>query len=147
MRKIGWNRTAILAFILFFQIAAPPALASRVALVVGNSAYQNVSPLDNPRNDAKLIADTLRDLGFTLIGGGAQLDLDKSSFDTAVQKFGTQLRGADVALFFYAGHGVQIRGSNYLVPVSAIPRAKPMSIFRWLMSILCCDKWKVQGQS
>jgi uncharacterized caspase-like protein len=120
MGKIGWIRGALLALLVFFQTAAP-ALASRLALVVGNSAYQHVSPLDNPKSDAKLIADTLRDLGFTLIGGGPQLDLDKPSFDSVVQKFGTQLRGAEVALFFYAGHGVQVRGSNYLVPIGANP--------------------------
>jgi len=80
-----------------------------------------VSPLDNPKNDAKLIANTLRDLGFTLIGGGAQLDLDKVTLDSAVQKFGAELRGAEVGLFFYAGHGVQLRGSNYLVPIGANP--------------------------
>jgi hypothetical protein len=120
MGKIRQNWPVLLALFVFFQPTSS-ALADRVALVVGNSAYQNVSPLDNPKNDAKLIADTLRDLGFTLIGGGAQLDLDKASFDSVVQKFGTQLRRADVGLFFYAGHGVQVRGSNYLVPIGANP--------------------------
>ena len=67
------------------------------------------------------MADTLSSLGFTLIGGRAQLDLDKSALDTAVQNFGRQIQGADVALFYYAGHGVQVQGSNYLVPVSANP--------------------------
>jgi hypothetical protein len=74
MRRIGWNRSASLALIVFFQTAAP-ALASRLALVVGNSAYQNVSPLDNPTNDAKLYADTLRDLiaAFTLMPPGSDI--------------------------------------------------------------------------
>jgi len=93
----------------------------RVALVVGNSAYQNVTRLDNPTNDASLMADTLRGLGFTLVGDGAQLNLEKAALDTAVQSFGRQVQGADVALFYYAGHGVQVRGSNYLVPVNANP--------------------------
>ena len=93
----------------------------RIALVVGNSSYQSVAPLTNPKNDAGLIAETLRSVGFTLIGNRAQLDLDKASFDKAVQTFGNALVGADVALFYYAGHGVQIRGANYLVPVSANP--------------------------
>jgi hypothetical protein len=117
--RIGWLKGALLA--LAAMLLASPAQATRVALVVGNSAYQNVSPLDNPKNDAKLIADTVRDLGFTLVGGGAQLDLDKPRFDGVVQQFGAQLRDADVALFFYAGHGVQVRGANYLVPVGANP--------------------------
>jgi uncharacterized caspase-like protein len=93
----------------------------RVALVVGNSAYQNVTRLDNPTNDASLMADTLKGLGFSLVGGGAQLNLEKTALDTAVQTFGRQLQGADVALFYYAGAGVQVRGSNYLVPVNANP--------------------------
>ena len=74
----------------------------RVALVVGNSAYQNVTPLDN-QNDARLMADTLRSVGFSLVGGGAQLDLDKGGIDRAVRAFGAQLQGADVGLFYYAG--------------------------------------------
>jgi uncharacterized caspase-like protein len=93
----------------------------RVALIVGNSTYQNVTHLDNPKNDAKLMADTLRGLGFILIGGAAQVDLDKAGFDQAVRSFGNQLSGADVALFYYAGHGVQVRNSNYLIPVDANP--------------------------
>ncbi len=93
----------------------------RVALVVGNSHYRNVTPLDNPRNDAKLMADTLRALGFAIVGGNAQLDLDKAQFDSAVQSFSDQIQGADVGLFYYAGHGVQVRGANYLVPVGANP--------------------------
>jgi TPR repeat protein len=93
----------------------------RIALVVGNSAYKNVARLDNPRNDAALMARTLKDLGFILIGGDANLDLDKTALDAAIQKFGQQVQGADVALFYYAGHGIQLRGSNYLVPIDANP--------------------------
>jgi hypothetical protein len=110
-----------LAGLLSLLLITPAAAEKRIALVMGNSAYQNVARLDNPRNDAALMADTLRGLGFTLIGGRAQLDLDKSAMDGAVQNFGRQVQGADVALFYYAGHGVQVAGSNYLVPVSANP--------------------------
>jgi len=63
----------------------------------------------------------LRGLGFQLIGNAPQIDLDKSSFDGALQKFGNAVVGADVALFYYAGHGVQVGGRNFLVPVSANP--------------------------
>src|ERR1700746_1036842 len=104
-------------FIMATFIVAPAVADKRVALVVGNGTYRNVAHLDNPANDAKLVADTLRDLGFVLVGGDAQLDLDKAAFDRVVQDFGTQLQGADVGLFFYAGHGVQVRGTNYLIPV------------------------------
>jgi uncharacterized caspase-like protein len=109
------------AVLLTLLAVSPAAAEKRVALVIGNSAYQNVARLDNPKNDAMLIADTLSRLGFTLVGGGAQVDLDKPSFDAAVQRFGNQLVGADVGLFYYAGHGLQLRGTNYLVPVTANP--------------------------
>jgi urea transport system substrate-binding protein len=112
------SRLGILAWLALI-VAAPAAAEKRVALVVGNSAYRNVTPLDNPANDAKLMASTLRGIGFTLVGDGAQLDLDKAALDNAVQSFSTQIQGADVGLFYYAGHGVQLRGANYLVPVNA----------------------------
>ena len=117
------NRGALAAVIILLSLVStdPAAAEKRIALVVGNSAYQNVPRLDNPRNDAVLMADTLGGLGFTLIGGRAQLDLDKSALDTAVQNFGRQVQGADVALFYYAGHGVQVNGANYLVPIGANP--------------------------
>jgi hypothetical protein len=102
-------------------VVATNAAEKRIALVVGNSAYQNITRLDNPCNDATLMAETLSGLGFTLIGGHAQLDLDKAALDNDVQNFGRQIQGADVALFYYAGHGVQVNGSNYLVPVGANP--------------------------
>ena len=95
-------------------LLAPAYAAERVALVVGNSSYQAVPKLDNPANDAKLMAETLTRLGFLLVGGSAQLDLDKAGFDHAVQAFGSALQGAEVGLFYYAGHGVQVRGANFL---------------------------------
>jgi hypothetical protein len=122
---VNWTGTcralATVIAMLSLLSADPAAAEKRVALVVGNSAYQNVTQLDNPRNDATLMAETLSGLGFTLIGGRAQLDLDKAALDTDVQNFGKQIQGADVALFYYAGHGVQVNGSNYLVPVGANP--------------------------
>ncbi|HST29028.1 MAG TPA: caspase family protein, partial [Rudaea sp.] len=112
----------LMAMTVVVAVSASPAIADRrVALVIGNSAYQNVARLENPRNDALLMAATLQELGFTLIGDGAQLDLDKAGLDSAVQKFGASLQGAEVGMFYYAGHGVQVRGSNYLVPVGANP--------------------------
>jgi uncharacterized caspase-like protein len=108
------------ALLLGFGLS-PARAETRIALVIGNSAYRNVTPLENPGSDAKLIADTLIGLGFNLVGGRAQLDLDKPSIDRVVQAFGRQLAGADVGLFYYAGHGVQIRGENFLVPIDANP--------------------------
>ena len=99
--------------------AGPAAADKRVALVVGNAAYRSVARLGDPVNGARLIADTLRGLGFTLVGGEALTDLDKVKFDNALQSFGNQMWGADVALFYYAGYGLQVRGSNH--PVDAHP--------------------------
>jgi hypothetical protein len=110
-----------LAGVLALLSVAPAAAEKRVALVIGNSAYQNVSPLDNPVKDARLIADTLSSVGFTLVGGAAQLDLDKNTMTKMLLDFGHKVQGADVALFYYAGHGVQVKGQNYLVPVEANP--------------------------
>jgi TPR repeat protein len=108
-----------LAPLVALMLVAPAMAEKRVALVIGNSAYRNVSKLVNPANDARLVASTLRDLGFTLVGGGAQIDLDKAQFEAAVQTFGDKAQGADVGLFYYAGHGVQLRGKNFLAPVEA----------------------------
>lgn len=80
---------------LCFILSSPACAAKRVALVIGNSAYQNVPRLENPKNDAALFADTLRGLGFTLIGNGAQLDLNKPDFDAAIQTFGNELQAAE----------------------------------------------------
>jgi hypothetical protein len=98
-----------------------PVHEHRVALVIGNGAYQNAPSLTSPVNDARLMASTLQRLGFSLVGGGAQLDLDKPAFERSIQAFGNQMSGATVALFYYSGFGIQIQGANYLVPVSANP--------------------------
>jgi len=102
-----------------FAAAAPAG--SRVALVIGNSSYRYLPRLPNPVNDARLIAATLKGLGFTLVGGGALLDVDKERFEQAVRAFGQAIRGAEVALFYYSGHGLQVDGVNWLVPISANP--------------------------
>jgi uncharacterized caspase-like protein len=94
---------------------------TRVALVVGNGAYQHLTRLPNPPNDAQLIATTLKTLGFKLLGDGAQTDLDKGSLERAIRQFGRELAGGGVGLFYYAGHGLQVQGANYLVPVDANP--------------------------
>ena len=97
---------------------AGQALAEkRVALVIGNSAYQHAAPLKNPRNDANALAQSLIRLGFEVVKG---LDLDKADFERTVRDFSRRLRGADVALLFYAGHGLQVNGVNYLAPIDAV---------------------------
>jgi hypothetical protein len=91
----------------------------RVALVVGNSGYRNIAPLDNTINDAKLITKTLKNLGFEVVGDTPFLDLSRDAFARAIEAFGNKLRGADIAVFYYAGHGLQIQGTNFLVPIDA----------------------------
>ena len=88
----------------------------RVALVIGNATYVNTPALRNPRNDATDMAAVLKGLGFDVLLG---LDLDQQQFAVTVDRFARQLEDADVALFFYAGHGLQINGKNYLVSVNA----------------------------
>src|SRR5579871_7011369 len=88
------RRCALLAVLMLLGLASPALADKRVALVIGNSTYQNVAPLENPANDATLIADTLKGLGFSLTGNGAQLNLDKRALDDAVQAFGRQVQGA-----------------------------------------------------
>ena len=122
MRVLRAGITVVLAAVAAIVLSAAPASAEkRVALIIGNAAYAHVPRLANSTNDARLIADTLGSLGFQLVGGGPHLDLDKAGLDAAVQYFGVAAQGADVALFYYAGHGVQVRGANYLVPVGANP--------------------------
>ncbi len=88
----------------------------RVAFVVGNGAYKNVAALPNPAVDAKSMAKLLRSVGFDVVEG-ANLTRDKMT--EKLLDFGKKAEGADVALFFYAGHGIAVNGTNYLLPVDA----------------------------
>jgi uncharacterized caspase-like protein len=85
-----------------------------VALVIGNGAYAHVRALPNPPNDAHAIAKSLRDIGFTVAEG---IDLDRAAMQKTIRDFLLQAARAQIALVYYAGHGVQIDGRNYLVPV------------------------------
>ena len=89
---------------------------NRVALVIGNSAYLHAAELANPKNDAEDMAAALQKLEFKVIKG---LDLDKASMDRAIRDFAEVSRGASIGVFFYAGHGLQVSGRNYLVPIDA----------------------------
>jgi uncharacterized caspase-like protein len=89
----------------------------RIALVIGNGAYKNVHPLDNPPRDARLIAASLKDLGFQAVTLADDLTRDK--FFEALRMFASDAEKADWAVIYYAGHGFEIGGVNYLVPVDA----------------------------
>src|SRR5581483_6260027 len=92
-------------------------LGRRVALVIGNTAYQFTDPLTNPRNDAHSVATSLKRIGFQEVIEGT--DLDVGALAGKVRDFSRALRGADLAFFFYAGHGIQVNGLNYMMPVDA----------------------------
>jgi uncharacterized caspase-like protein len=98
-------------------LAAPALAETRVALVIGNAAFQNIPALTNPKNDAKLMAETLRGLGFSLVGDGPQIDLDHDTMMHKVRDLGEMAKGADVALFYYSGQGVELGGVDYVAPI------------------------------
>jgi uncharacterized caspase-like protein len=110
------RRILFLAFFLLVAWAPTAYAQKRVALVVGNSAYRYTPELGNPKNDAADIAAALRKHGFEVIEAA---DLDKAAFDRKLGDFAGALRGADAGVFFYAGHGLQVGGQNYLVPIDA----------------------------
>src|SRR3979490_1783664 len=93
----------------------------RVAFVVGNGAYKNVQPLPNPPIDAKSMARVLRNVGFDVVEG---TDLTRDKMTERLLEFGKKAEGADVAIFYYAGHGIAIGGVNYLLPVDADIRSE-----------------------
>jgi uncharacterized caspase-like protein len=99
-------------------LACQPALAEkRVALVLGNSAYQNVAPLANPVNDGAVIAATLKAGGFDVVD--SRHDLSAIETRRALREFADLARDADIAVVYYAGHGIEVDGANYLIPVDA----------------------------
>jgi len=105
-----------LALVYACLAATPAAAQRRVALVIGNSSYQATPALTNPKNDAADVAAILKGARFEVIEG---LDLTKAAMDRKIGEFAGKLSNADVGVFFYAGHGLQIGGSNYLVPIDA----------------------------
>jgi uncharacterized caspase-like protein len=114
MRAIATFGLAVCSTWLFSQ----PALADkRVALVMGNSAYQNVARLGNPANDASAMTETLKNAGFDV---ESRRDLKTSEMRRALRDFSDKVRDADVAVVYYAGHGIEVEGANYLIPVDAV---------------------------
>jgi hypothetical protein len=100
--------------VAFGLLAEARAAEPRVALVIGNGAYRSVPELDNSRNDADDISEQLKRVGFAVIDGR---DLDRSAMYAALGRFAQRVRGTDAGLVYYSGHGMQINGQNYLVPV------------------------------
>jgi uncharacterized caspase-like protein len=109
-------------FLILVGGAAKEAVSDdlrKIALVVGNSGYENITQLKNPSNDATLVSTVLKKLKFQIIEDNPLLDLTRDQFNKAISSFLQASSQADVALFYYAGHGVQISGENYLVPIDA----------------------------
>jgi uncharacterized caspase-like protein len=103
-------------FCMVFTTVNAAKADRRVAFVVGNGAYKNVAQLPNPPIDAKAMASVLRNVGFEVVEG---TNLTRDKMTEKLLDFGKKAQGADVALFFYAGHGIAISGTNYLLPVDA----------------------------
>ncbi len=100
------------------QPTAPAALdETRVALVIGNSRYEHAASLRNPAGDARAMADAFRELGFSQVT--LELDLGRDALASALRSFGDQALTADWAVIYFAGHGFEVDGVNYLVPVDA----------------------------
>jgi hypothetical protein len=98
-------------------ICQPAFAEKRVALVIGNSAYQNVARLPNPINDGATVAATLKDAGFDVVD--SRHDLPAAETRRVLRDFADRTRDADIAVVYYAGHGIEVDGSNYLIPVDA----------------------------
>jgi uncharacterized caspase-like protein len=114
LRKIVWG--VVLAGCCF---AGSPAFAEkRVALIIGNSSYDKVARLPNPANDAALVAETMKTAGFDTVD--LRRDLKIADMRRALRDFVDKSRDADVAVIYYAGHGIEVDGVNYLVPVDAV---------------------------
>jgi uncharacterized caspase-like protein/uncharacterized protein YraI len=116
----------ILALMTVLVGAAAAGAETRVALVIGNSAYQNTTPLANPVNDARAIAAKLTAIGFDV---ALHEDLDGQAFRVALGEFSEKALNADLALVFYAGHGIEMNGQNYLIPVDAKMRSEATAQF------------------
>jgi hypothetical protein len=105
--------------IAFFMLLIPNDSVSvqeqRIALVIGNGAYKS-SPLANPVNDATDMAGALKNLGFCV---KLKINANQKSMENAIREFGKELRSGGVGLFYYAGHGIQVHGRNYLIPLGA----------------------------
>jgi uncharacterized caspase-like protein len=106
---------------------ADSALANtRVAFVVGNGAYKHADPLPNPSIDAKAMARLLRNAGFEVVEG---TDLGREAMTTRLREFATKTQGSEIAVFFYAGHGMSVNGKNYLIPVDADLKSETDVVF------------------
>ena len=107
--------------LLFFMWLLPSLSAhaqNRVALVVGNNAYENVPRLEKAINDAKAVSASLQEIGFQV---QLAIDLSRRDFIRQLSAFMDRVRPGDLALLYYAGHGIEVRGVNYILPIDVPP--------------------------
>lgn len=107
---------AVIGFVCLILGTVPASAEKRVALVIGNAAYKHATPLRNPANDAADVSNRLKTLGFKVIVG---IDQTEAQFADRLAEFAEAAVRADVVLFFFAGHGLQFQGTNFLVPIDA----------------------------
>jgi len=118
MNLLGFMKLRRLLFFAAALLLGQPAWAgNRVALVIGNSAYKNVASLPNPANDAAIVDSTLKGAGFDSVE--IHLDIQLADMRRVLRDFADAARNADIAVVYYAGHGVEVDGSNYLIPTDA----------------------------
>jgi uncharacterized caspase-like protein len=112
------SKVVVLLLFLSFNLAfgQNATYQKRLALVIGNASYQSGGSLRNPVNDARAMAGTLQSMGFEVLKFE---NATSSDMKRAINEFGKRLAGNDVGLFFYAGHGIQYKGQNYMIPVEA----------------------------
>ena len=115
MRAVG---AIFLAFWLTVSFSQPALAVKRVALIIGNSAYQNVPRLSNPMNDLEAMSSMLRGAGFDIVD--VRRDLKANEMRRALRDFADKVRDADVAIVYFAGHGIEIDGVNYVIPIDAV---------------------------
>ena len=110
-------RTLTLINVALALSAGAATAERRVALIIGNSAYKNVTPLPNPAKDAAAVAAMFKKAGFEVVD--SKLDLGNTAMRRTIREFTGIARNADIAVVYYAGHGIEFDGVNYLIPVDA----------------------------
>ncbi len=134
VRKCHFGSLVILALAPLMLLASLAASAGEsVALLIGNGNYEHASRLKNPGNDASALAEKLKELGFMVLHGK---DLTQEELKGKITAFGSLMDGAEIAVFFYAGHGLQLDGKNYLVPVDFDPGAEVAPI----LQLVCLEE-------
>ena len=129
-----WTKIAIAISLICVPVSQAIA-AKKVALVIGNESYkgnQFLSPLSNTGRDAQIVAAALQRAGFDLVGGGPQVNLDIAKTTSLLVDLESMAKGADLALFYFSGHGMENNGKNYLIPIDLNDYSRTSLLFRAL---------------